>query len=178
MLLRVLKRQQMEQAIGYARYIIWATGQGASSLRGDPQIPCLSQSSSFYIMMMTSRYGSLPTRGKDPLDLLVLEACFVQDDRDVTPRLPLGDTLFRPEKLWDRWGQTHDTGEEDSNDDQSYNDKISIDEEDNGNDSHIGDEETSRKALLPNHPREGIINLVSFFVQCAFHSISCYKLYS
>lgn len=172
MLLGVLKRQQMEQAIGYPRYIIGATGQGASSLRRRPSDPLPLSELIFLYKDDDIRAWLLANPGKDPLDLLVLEARLGQDDRDVTPAPASGRYPFFDRKLWDRWGQTHDTGEEDSNDDESHNDGVSIDEEDNGDDSHIGDEETSRKALPPNRPREGIINLVSYCVQCAFHSIS------
>ena len=70
----------------------------------------------------------------------------------------------------------HDTGEEDPEDDQSLSQNyiISIDEEeDDGDDSHNGDEGMSREAKPLKHPRGGTADLVSFcLVQCTFHSIS------
>ena len=69
-----------------------------------------------------------------------------------------------------------DAGEKDPDNDQilSHNDIISIDkEDDNGDDSYNDDEEMSREAQLPNRPRGGTADVVSFcVVQCAFHSIS------
>ena len=172
MLLGVLKRQQIEQAIRYPRYIIGVTGQGASSLRRRPLDPLPLSELIFLYKEDNIRAWLLANPGNDPLDLLVLEACLGQDDCDMTPEPASGRYPFLDPQLWDRGGQTHDTGEEGFNDDGSYNDKISIDEEGNGDDCHIRDVESSRKAVPPNRPREGIINLVSFCIQCAFHSIS------
>lgn len=177
MLLGVLKRQQMEQAIGYPRYLIGATGQGASSLRRRPSDPLPLSELIFLYKDDDIRAWLLANPGKDPLDLLVLEARLGQDgNRDVTPAPASGRYPFFDRKLWDRSGQMHDTGEEDPDDDQSlsHNDIISIDEEDDdGDDSHNGDEETSREAQPPNRPRGGTADVVSFcVVQCAFHSIS------
>ena len=100
MLLGVLKRQQMEQEIGYPRYLIGATGQGASSLRRRPSNPFPLSELIVLYKYDDIRAWLLVNPGKDPLDLLVLEARLGQDgNRDVTPRLPLGDTLFRLKTL-------------------------------------------------------------------------------
>ena len=97
MLLWVLKRQPMEQAIGYPRYIIGATGKGASSLLRRPSDPFPLYELIFLYKDDDIRAWLLTKPGNDPLDLLVLEARLGQDDRDTTPSLPRGETLFSTE---------------------------------------------------------------------------------
>ena len=65
----------------------------------------------------------------------------------------------------------HDTGEEDLDDNQSlsHNNIISIDEEDDdGDNSHNGDEGTSREAQPPNRPVETRPKLLVFIL---FHAL-------
>jgi len=167
MLLGVLRRQQMEQAIEYPRYLIGATGQGASSLRRRPSDPLPLSELIFLYNDDDIRAWLLANPGKDPLDLLVLEARSGQDvNQDATPAPASGRYPFFDRKAWERWGQMHDTGEEDYNDNESHNHEISSHEEGNGDDSHNDDNETSGGALAANHRRTSdIIVAVSFCVQ-------------
>ena len=73
-LLGLLKRQRMEQEIGYPRYLIGATGHGASSLRRKPMEPLPLSDLIFLYDDFDIRAWLLANPGKDPLDLLVLEA--------------------------------------------------------------------------------------------------------
>ena len=85
LVLRVLKRQQMEQAIGYPRYIIGATGKEASSLHRHPLDPLPFSELIFLYKDDDIRAWLLANLGNDPLDMLVLEARLGQDDCDMTP---------------------------------------------------------------------------------------------
>ena len=98
MLLGVLKRQQMELEIGYPRYLIRATGQGASSLRWQPSDPLPLSELIFLYKDDDIRAWLLTNPGKDPLDLLVLEARLGQDrNRNVTPAPASGRYPFSTE---------------------------------------------------------------------------------
>jgi len=98
-LLGVLKRQQMEQAIGYPRYLISATGQGASSLRLQPSDP-LPLSELIFLYKDDDIWAwLLANPGKDPLDLLVLEARQGQGwNHDTTPAPLSGRYPFSTER--------------------------------------------------------------------------------
>ena len=86
MLLVVLKRQEIEQAIGYPPYLIGAIGQGASSLSRRPLDPLPLCELIFLYKDNDIRTWLLTNPGEDPLDLLVLEARLGQDrNRDVIP---------------------------------------------------------------------------------------------
>ena len=136
-LLGVHKRQQMEQAIGFPRYLIGVTRQGASSLCLQPSDPLPLSELIFLYKDDVIRGWLLANPGKDPLDLLVLEAHQGQGgNRDTTPGPLSGRYPFFDRKAWDRWGQAHDTGEEeDYSDDEGNNDNISNHEEGNDDDN-------------------------------------------
>ena len=74
------------------------TGQGASSLRRRPSNPFPLSELIVLYKYDDIRAWLLVNPGKDPLDLLVLEARLGLDgNRDVTPQVPLGDTHFLTE---------------------------------------------------------------------------------
>jgi len=150
-LLRVLKRQQMEQAIGYRRYLIGATGQGASSLALQTSDPLPLSELIFLYKDDDIRAWLLANPGKDPIDLFVLEARQGQGgNRDTTPAPLSARYPFFNRKARDRWGQAHDTGEEeDYSDDEGDNTNISTHEEgnddDNDNEKTLGDDPTPNR---------------------------------
>ena len=99
-LLGVLKRQQMEQAIGYPRYLIGATGQGASSLRLQLSNPLPLSQLIFLYKDHDIQAWLISNPGKDPLDLLILEARQGQgENRDTTPAPLSGRYPFSTEGL-------------------------------------------------------------------------------
>jgi len=71
--LGVLKRQHVKDPIQYPRYLIGATGQGASALRRLPSDPLPLSELIFLYTDDDIRVWLLANPGKDPLDLLVLE---------------------------------------------------------------------------------------------------------
>jgi len=71
-LLSVLKRQHVEDPIQYSRYLIGATGQGASALRRRRSDPLPLSELIFLYTDDDIRVWLLANPGKDPLDLLVL----------------------------------------------------------------------------------------------------------
>jgi len=73
-LLGVLKQQPGEGPIQYPRYLIRATGQGASPLRRRPSDPLLLSELIFLYTDDDILVWLLANPDKDPLELLVLEA--------------------------------------------------------------------------------------------------------
>jgi len=102
----VLKGQNVGKPIQYPRYLIGATGQGASSLRQRPSdtLPLLE-----LIFLYTDddiRVWLLANPSKDPLDLVVMESPQDQGEgREETPALASGGHPFFDRQAWDRWGQ-------------------------------------------------------------------------
>lgn len=177
-LLRVLQRQHVEEAIGYPRYLIGATGQGATSLRQKPSDPLPLSELIFLYRDDDIQAWLLANPGKDPLDLLVLESRQEQGrNRDETPAPASGRYPFFNRKVWDRWGQMDDNGEEedpsdDGNDSSGNNDESDSDGS-NADDSYVDDEEPSGNTRARNRGHnKDVIVIVRSFVQCAFESIS------
>jgi len=100
-LLGVLMRHQMGQAIGYPRYIISATGQGASSLSLQPSDPLPFSELIFLYKEDDIGVLLLANPGKDSLDFLVLETLQGQaGNRNTTPA-PLSLLYpFSTERPW------------------------------------------------------------------------------
>jgi hypothetical protein len=163
-LLGLLKRQRMEQAIGYPRYLIGATGHGASSLRRKPMEPLPLSDLIFLYDDFDIRAWLLANPGKDPLDLLVLEARQDQgQNRDETPAPGSGRYPFFDHRVWNRWGHKNDTTEEENdNHDESHEDGNSDDDE----------EETLQDTTTPIRRSVMTIEDVSFRDRSAFHSNS------
>jgi len=138
----VLKRPHVEDPIQYPRYLIGATGHGASALRqrlSDP--PPLSE----LIFLYTDddiRVWLLANPGEDLLNMLVLESRQDQGEgRDETPAPASGGLPFFDSKAWDRWGQWDDIGAgDDDDDDGGLNDGSgSKDQDDVNHNQHDND---------------------------------------
>ena len=70
----VLKGQHVEAPIQYPRYLVGATGLGASALRRQPSEPIPLSELIFLYIDDDIWVWLLANPGKDPLDLLLLEA--------------------------------------------------------------------------------------------------------
>ena len=105
-LLGVLKRQHVEDPIEYPQYLIGATGLEASALRGQPSEPLPLSQLIFLYNDNDIRVWLLANPGKEPLDLLVLEARQGQgEDRDETPVPASAGHPFFDSKDCECWGQ-------------------------------------------------------------------------
>jgi len=112
-LLGVLKRQHGEDPILYPRYLIGATGQGASALRWRLSNPLPLLELIFLYRDHDIRVWLLAKPGKDPLDLLVLELPQDQGEgRDETPAPASGGHPFFDRRLETGWasGMTSEPG--------------------------------------------------------------------
>ena len=141
-LLGVRTRQHVEDPIQYPRYLIGATGQGASALRRRPSDPLPHSELIFLYTDDDIRVWLLANPGKDPLDLLLLESRQDQGEgRDETPAPGSGGDPFFDRKAWDRWGQWDDVGAGDDNndDDENLNDGSGSQYEANVDHSHHDD---------------------------------------
>jgi len=129
----VLKRQHVEDPIQYPRYLIGATGQGASALPLRPLDPLLLSELIFLYTEDDIRVWLLTNSDKDPLDLLVLESRQDQGEgRDETPAPASAGHPFFDRKAWDQWGHRDDIGaRDDDDDDESLNDSSGSQDEDN-----------------------------------------------
>jgi len=136
----VFKRQHVQDPIQYPRYLIRATGQGASALRRRRSDPLpLSELISLYTDA-DIRVWLLANPGKDPLDLLVLESRQEQGGgRDETPAPASPGHPFFDRKAWDRRGLWDDIGA--GHDDDSLNDGSGSQDEDNVDHSHHDDDQ-------------------------------------
>jgi len=132
----------VEDPIQYSRYLIGATGQGASAVRRRQADPLPLSELIFLYTHDEIRVWLLANPGKDPLDLLVRESRQDQGEgRDETPApASWGHPLFDP-KAWDRWGQWDDIGAgDDDDDDKSLNDGSGSQDEDKVDHSHPDDD--------------------------------------
>ena len=92
---QVVSGQDVEEEINSPRYLIGATGEGATRLRQDPEEPLPLHQLIFLNRADDIREWLLPNNGHDPLDLLVLESRPEDgDELDETLRLPMGGTHF------------------------------------------------------------------------------------
>ena len=73
-LLRVVRGQDVEEEIRFPRYLIGATGEGASMLRQNPEDPLPLHQLIFLNRNDNIRAWFLSNQGHDPLDLMVLES--------------------------------------------------------------------------------------------------------
>jgi hypothetical protein len=167
-LLRLVKEQQVEDAIGYPRYLIGATGLGSNALRHERGDPLPLSELIFLHEDADIRTWLLANQGKAPLDLLVLESRQDQaEKRDETPAPASGRYPFFDRKVWEHWGRMDTSGGEKDYTDEAHDDTTSSNhEESNGDDSGTQDEvEISRARQSPEPGRGDVITLVSFCVQ-------------
>ena len=112
-LLRVVRGQEVEEEINSPRYLICATGEGATRLRQDAEEPLPLRQ-----LIFLNRYDDIcawlfANNGHDPLDLLVLESRREDvDDLDETGEPPNGRYPFCDHDVWDEWAGVEDAPQE------------------------------------------------------------------
>jgi len=112
-LLRVVRGQDVEEEINNPRYLISATGEGATRLRQDPEEPLPLRQLIFLNRDDDIRAWLLANNGHDPLDLLVLESRPEDgDDVDETPEPANGRYPFFDHDVWDEWAGVEDAPQE------------------------------------------------------------------
>jgi len=112
-LLRVVRGQDVEEEINSPRYLIGATGEGATRVRQDPEEPLPLRQLIFLNRDDDIRAWLLANNGHDPLDLLVLESRPEDgDDLDETPEPPNGRYPFFDRDVWDEWAGVEDAPQE------------------------------------------------------------------
>jgi len=108
-LLRVVRGQDFEEEINCPRYLIGATGEGATKLPQDPEDPLPMRQLIFLNRDDDIRAWLLANNGHDPLDLMVLETRPEDgDDLDETPEPPNGRNPFFNRDVWDEWAGAED----------------------------------------------------------------------
>jgi len=108
-LLRAVRGQDVEEEINCPRYLIGATGEGATRLRQDPEDPLPLRQLIFLNRDDDIRAWFLANNGHDPLDLMVLESRPEDgDDLDETPEPPNGRYPFFDRDVWDEWAGAED----------------------------------------------------------------------
>ena len=101
-LVRILRRQDVEDEIRCPRYLIGATGEGAARLRQDPEDPLPLHQLIFLNRDDDIRAWFLANSGQDPLDLMVLESRPEDgEDLDETPEPPNGRYPFFDRGIWE-----------------------------------------------------------------------------
>jgi len=94
--------QDVEEEIKCPRYLIGATGEGATRLRQDPSEPLPLCQLIFLNRDDDIRAWCLANNGHDPLDLMVLESRPEDvEDPDETPEPPDGRHPFFDCEVWD-----------------------------------------------------------------------------
>jgi len=101
-LVRLVRAQDVEEEIKCPRYLIGATGEGATRLRQDPEKPLPLHQLIFLNSDNDMRAWFLANNGHDPLDLMVLESRPEDgEDPDETPEPPDGRHPFFDRQVWD-----------------------------------------------------------------------------
>jgi hypothetical protein len=112
-LLRVVRGQDVEEEINCPRYLIGATGEGATRLRQEPEHPLPLRQLIFLNRDDDIRAWLLANNGHDPLDLLVIESRPEDgDDLDKTPEPPNGRYPFFDRDVWEEWAGAEDVARE------------------------------------------------------------------
>jgi len=112
-LLRVVRGQDVEEEINSPRYLIGATGEGATGVRQDPEEPLPLRQLIFLNRDDHIRAWLLANNGQDPLDLLVLQSRPEdRDDLGETPKPPNGMYPFFDRDVWDEWAGVEDAPQE------------------------------------------------------------------
>ena len=101
-LLGVVRGQRVEEEIGYPRYLIGATGEGAVRLRQEPDKPLPLRQLIFLHSNNDILAWFLANHGQDPRDLLVVESRPDNgEDGAQTPEPANGRYPFLNRKIWD-----------------------------------------------------------------------------
>jgi len=101
-LLRVVRGQDVEDKIRCLRYLIGATGEGATMLRQKPDNPLPLRQLMFHNRNDDIDAWFLGNKGHDPVDLMVLESRREDgEDLEETPTLPMGGLHFFDRDVWD-----------------------------------------------------------------------------
>lgn len=101
-LLGVVRGQRVEEEIGYPRYLIGATGEGAVRLRQEPDKPLPLRQLIFLHSSNNILAWILDNHGQDLLDLLVVESRPDNGEDGVeTPKPANGRYLFLYRKVWE-----------------------------------------------------------------------------
>ena len=109
----MLRGQDGEEEINCPRYLISATGEGASKLPQDPEDPLPLRQLTFLNRDDDIRAWLLTNNGHDPLDLMVLESHPEDgDDLDETPEPPNGRYPFFDRDVSDEWAGAEDAARE------------------------------------------------------------------
>ena len=108
-LLRVVRRRDVEEEINCTRYLIGATGEGATKLRQDPEDPLPLRQLIFLNRENDIRGWLLANNGHNPRDLVVLESRPEDGDNlDETPEPPNGRYPWFDREVWDEWPGAED----------------------------------------------------------------------
>ena len=100
-LLHLVRAQDVEEEIKCLRYLIGATGQGATRLCQDPEESLALRQLIFLNRDDGIRAWFLANNGHDPLDLMVLESRLEDgEDPDETPEPPDGRHPFFDRQVW------------------------------------------------------------------------------
>ena len=101
-LLRVVRGQDVEEEINSPRYLIGATGEGATRLCQDPEEPLQLRQLILLNRDDNIRAWFLANNGHDPRDLMVLESRPEdREDPDETAKPPNGRHQFFDREVWD-----------------------------------------------------------------------------
>jgi len=105
--------QDVEEEVNCPRYLIGATGEGATKLRQDPEDPLPLRQLIFLNKDDDICAWLLANNGHDPLDLMVHESRSEDgDDLDETPEPPNGRYPFCDRDVWDEWAGAEDAARE------------------------------------------------------------------
>ena len=128
-LLGVVRGQRVEEEIGYPRYLIGATGEGAVRLRQEPDKPLPLRQLIFLHSSNNILAWILDNHGQDLLDLLVVESRPDNGEDGVeTPKPANGRYLFLYRKVWEEAVGAIQANEEEDKDE----DEVEDEDEDKG----------------------------------------------
>jgi len=101
-LVGVVRWQRVEEEIGFPRYLIGATGEGAVRLRQDPEKPLPLGQLIFLHSNNDILASLLANHGQDPLDHLLVESRSKnREDRAQTPEPAKGSYPFLNRNVWE-----------------------------------------------------------------------------
>ena len=156
-LLGVVRGQRVEEEIGYPRYLIGATGQGAVRLRQERDKPLPLRQLIFLHSNNDILAWFLANHGQGPLDLLVVESRpdNGEDGAQTPPEPANGRNPFLNRKIWDdavgaMQGDEDEDGDVDGNGDENENENA---DEDEGEEEWL-EAESEEEPQVPAHRRE------------------------
>ena len=146
-LLVVVRGQGVEEVIEYRRYVIGATGEGALSLRQEPEKPLPLRQLIFLYISNDILAWLLANHGHDPLDLLVVESRQVEEeDGALTPEPANGRYLFLNRKIWE---DTVEAIQADEDEDAYENEYVDEDEDEDEDEEWLEAEKEGEPQALP-----------------------------